>query len=271
MRDVELPYGCLVSKVLRYGIGDLCSLIDWSYFFHAWQIPNSQTTSAEAMRLKADANAMLRRLTGKYGVNALLMVFEANSDEDDILLGNVRIPMLRQQTVGTNYVCRCLSDFVRPLSYGMKDKVGVFATAVDADMEHLFPEDVYSHMLVQTLADRLAEAAAEYLHSAVEDVLPRGIRPAVGYPCMPDMSVNFLLDKLCDFKRIGISLTEHGMMRPHAAVSGLMIAHPKSHYFAVGTITEEQAVDYARRRRMDVADIRKFLNVCQSVDDSDSA
>ncbi len=261
MRDVERPYGCLDSKVLRYDIGELCSLIDWSYFFHAWQIPNSQTTSAEAVRLREDADAMLSSLQGKFEVHALLMVFEANADDDDILLGDVRIPMLRQQTVGVNGVCRCLSDFVRPLSHGVKDRVGVFATAVDADMEHLFPDDVYSHMLVQTLADRLAEAAAECLHRTVEDVLPRGIRPAVGYPCMPDMSVNFLLDNLCDFKRIGISLTEHGMMRPHAAVSGLMIAHPKSHYFAVGPITEEQAVDYARRRGKDMADMSKFLNV----------
>ena len=88
----------------------------------------------------------------------------------------------------------------------------------------------------------------------------QGIRPAVGYPSLPDASMNFLLDDILDMTQIGISLTESGAMRPHASVSGLMISHPKSHYFSIGKIGEDQLVDYARRRQMPVETIRKFLS-----------
>lgn len=121
-------------------------------------------------------------------------------------------------------------------------------------MERLYGQDDYKRMLVQTLADRLAEATAEKLHEDVrrkewgyapdERLTVRelhneryqGIRPAVGYPSLPDQSVNFLLDELLDMKQIGISLTENGMMTPHASVSGLMFAHPESRYFSIGKI-----------------------------------
>ena len=87
----------------------------------------------------------------------------------------------------------------------------------------------------------------------------QGIRPAVGYPSLPDQSVNFLLDKLLDMKQIGIRLTENAMMQPHASVSGLMFAHPASRYFSVGRISEEQLEDYALRRGMPVEEMRRFL------------
>ena len=87
-----------------------------------------------------------------------------------------------------------------------------------------------------------------------------GIRPAVGYPSLPDLSLNFLLDKALDLKQIGISLTESGAMRPHASVSGLMLSHPKSHYFSVGKIGDDQLADYAQRRQLPVDMIRKFLS-----------
>ena len=171
----------------------------------------------------------------------------------------------------------CLSDFIRPLSSGIKDKLGLFATSVDAEVEKLYPDDSYRHMLVQTLADRLAEATAEKLHETVRKEIwgyaPderlnmhqlhneefQGIRPAVGYPSLPDQSVNFLLDKLLDMKQIGIRLTENAMMQPHASVSGLMFAHPASHYFSVGRISEEQLEDYALRRGMPVEEMQRFL------------
>lgn len=132
-------------------------------------------------------------------------------------------------------------------------------------------------MLSQTIADRLAEATTEKFHEdvrkkywgyaadeqlTIKDLLAeryQGIRPAVGYPSIPDTSVNFLLYELLDMKGIGISLTESGMMKPHASVSGFMFAHPQSRYFEVGKIDEDQLEDYARRRNQPVELLRKFL------------
>ena len=131
--------------------------------------------------------------------------------------------------------------------------------------------------MVQTLADRLAEATAEKMHETVrkeiwayapdENLIIRqlhneeyqGIRPAVGYPSLPDQSVNFLLDELLDMQQIGIRLTENGMMQPHASVSGLMFAHPASRYFSIGKIDEQQLNDYAIRRGISPDEMRKFL------------
>lgn len=133
-------------------------------------------------------------------------------------------------------------------------------------MEGLYEQDPYKHLLVQTLSDRLAEAATEKMHEYVrkeawgyakDEILSmpdllvekyQGIRPAVGYPSLPDQSINFLLDELLDMKQIGITLTENGAMYPHASVCGLMFAHPAAEYFSVGKIGEDQLEDYARRR-----------------------
>ena len=113
-------------------------------------------------------------------------------------------------------------------------------------------------MLVKTLADRLAEATAEKTHDTIRKEF-QGIRPAVGYPSLPDQSVNFLLDELLDMKQIGIHLTENGMMQPHASVSGLIFTHPASRYFSVGKIDEQQLKDYAIRRGLPIGHMRKFL------------
>ena len=87
----------------------------------------------------------------------------------------------------------------------------------------------------------------------------QGIRPAVGYPCLPDISLNFLLDSVLDLSRIGIDLTEHGMMIPHASVSGLMFSAPEARYFAIGSVSDDQLSDYARRRGMAPTEIRKYI------------
>jgi cobalamin-dependent methionine synthase I len=144
-------------------------------------------------------------------------------------------------------------------------------------LETDFAADAYQKMMAQLLADRLAEAAAEYLHEQVRkhiwgyapdeklsiaDLLVekfQGIRPAVGYPSLPDTSLNFVLDDLLDMKQIGIRLTESGAMKPHASVSGLMLAHPEARYFNLGKIGEDQLRDYARRRGLPVEVCRKFL------------
>lgn len=195
-----------------------------------------------------------------------------------LLLDGTRFPLLRQQIPhpdGSPFLC--LSDFVRPLASGTPDTVGIFAASCDGEVELLYEEDPYKRMLVQTLADRLAEAATEKMHEYVRKVawgyakdenlsIPellkekfQGIRPAVGYPSLPDQSVNFLLNELLHMEQIGITLTENGAMRPHATVCGLMLAHPAARYFAVGKIGNDQLEDYARRRRMPINEVRKFL------------
>ena len=216
---------------------------------------------------------------GPCGSHGVVNIMDANADGDDLLLNSKRFPLLRQQTakLKEDDPFLCLSDFVRPLSSGITDKVGAFATTVDAEMERLYAEDDYKRMLVQTLSDRLAEATAEKLHEDVRKKLwgyapdenlsvkdlhnekYQGIRPAVGYPSLPDQSVNFLLDELLDMKQIGISLTENGMMKPHASVCGLMFAHPASRYFSIGKIGEDQLADYAARRGMSIEETKKFL------------
>lgn len=210
-----------------------------------------------------------------------------------------RLPLLRQQTATHDGApCLCLADFISPAPAAGTDPVrdyashvGLFATAVEEPREGAATpdgtlgvqkkgrpdDDPYRRMMHQTLCDRLAEAAAELLHADVrrrhwgyaplEDLHPQqlfdekyqGIRPAVGYPSLPDLSLNFLIDELIDMQAIGIRLTENGMMTPHAAVSGLMLAHPAATYFAVGPIDTVQLNDYALRRGIAPTRLRQFL------------
>lgn len=235
--------------------------------------------AAEAMQLLKEANRMLNEMDADFGTHGVFRLTEANAEGDNLLMDGKTFPLLRQQAAklkeGEPFLC--LSDFVRPASSGIKDHVGTFATTVDAGMERLYEKDDYKRMLAQTLADRLAEATAEKLHEEVRTHLwgyapderlsvkdlhnekYQGIRPAVGYPSLPDQSVNFLLDELLDMKQIGIALTENGMMIPHASVSGLMFAHPKARYFSIGKIGRDQLEDYAGRRGMSLEEAKKFL------------
>jgi len=254
-----------------YDISELVPYINWPYFFYAWQVKDE----AEKARLRQEAEGTLGGLEGKYHAYALFELFDANADGDDILIDETRIPLLRQQQGKPPYLC--LSDFLCPQSSGQKDRVGLFATSADIGLETDFDSDPYQKMMIQLLADRLAEAAAERMHEQVRkqywgyakdeclsipDMLIekfQGIRPAVGYPSLPDTSLNFVLDQLLDMKQIGIRLTESGAMKPHASVSGLMFSHPKAHYFNLGKIGEDQLLDYARRRGLPVEVCRKFL------------
>lgn len=288
---------------IHYCIHEVSEYINWVYFFHAWgfqpchatiadihgcdacralwlvRFPEHERAKAtEAMQLFKETQRMLNHLDEEeFQTHALFRLMEANSDKNDLWLEGSRFPLLRQQATCKNDYYLCLADFVRPLYSGIKDKVGIFATTVDAALDKRYPDDAFKHMLVQTLADRLAEATAEKLHEQVRQHIwgyaPdeklsmkqlhneefQGIRPAVGYPSLPDQSVNFLLNELLDMKQIGITLTKNGMMQPHASVSGLMLSHPASHYFSIGRIDEEQLKDYASRRGMPVEEIRRFL------------
>ena len=257
--------------IITYDISELIPYINWPYFFFAWQVKDQ----AEKERLRNEADALLVELEGKYHAYGLFELYDANADGDDIVIDQSPIPLLRQQQGNPPYLC--LSDFLRPLSSGIKDRVGVFATSVDIGMETDFDADPYQKMMAQLLADRLAEAAAERTHEQVRktywgyakdenltmaEMLVekfQGIRPAIGYPSLPDTSLNFVLNELLDMKQIGIRLTESGAMKPHASVSGLMFAHPQARYFNIGKIGEDQLRDYARRRGLPVEVCRKFL------------
>ncbi len=265
---------------ITYDIADVAPYINWAYFYFAWGMHNKP--DGEKRELRQEAEAALADIAGSYHTYALFQLFDANSDGDDVLIsGNgvggayIRIPFLRQQQPDSDF--RCLSDFVRPSSLGQKDKVGVFATTVDLGLETDFDRDDYRKMMMQLLADRLAEATAERMHEEVrrhywgyasderltiremQQEYFQGIRPAVGYPSLPDTSLNFVIDSLLDMKQIGIRLTESGAMKPHASVSGLMLAHPESRYFSVGKIGEDQLRDYAHRRGLPVEVCRRFL------------
>ena len=267
-----------MPKYIEYNISQLRPYINWLYFYFAWGL--SGKPQEEKDKLKAEADAMLDIFEARYHTHAAFGLFEANGDMDDIVIGDTRLPMLRQQRKADDGEPNmCLADFVRPLSQGIPDHIGVFATSIDSAVEHDFCDDDFQRMLAQTLADRLAEATAEVLHLqvrrslwgyapdeqlSIEQLLRedfQGIRPAVGYPSMPETSKNNNIDRLKDIKRIGIRRTERGAMKTHASVSGLMFAHPKARYFDIGKIDEEQLRDYAQRRHTPVELMRRFLAV----------
>ena len=287
-----------------YEIHEVQPYINWDYFYYAWQL----RTPDQQQQCRMEAEQVLAQLEGRYRSHALFELFEAHAEGDDVVItltanrstlnsqlstlnsqlspvtchpepftlnpSPFTLPLLRQQQ--GDYLC--LSDFIHP----GHDHIGVFATTVDMGLETDFDQDPYQKMMVQLLADRLAEATAERLHEEVRKEIwgyaPdehltmaelhaekfQGIRPAVGYPSLPDTSLNFVLDKLLAFRQIGIRLTESGAMKPHASVSGLMIALPEAHYFSIGKIGEDQLHDYAHRRGLPVETLRKFLSTLLS-------
>lgn len=267
-----------------YSISELTPFINWLYFYHAWGLSGKPREDKEKM--KQEALQMLASWEEKYHTHAIFRLFEVCSEGDDLIFflpgTRFRFPMLRQQHPSApGEPNLCLADFIRPLSQGIRDQVGVFCTSVDGTIIDEYSHDDYLNMMAQTLSDRLAEATAEKLHEEVrrdraywgyapDENLTieqqhreeyQGIRPAIGYPSLPDTSANFLIDQLIDMKQAGIRLTETGMMTPHASVSGFMFAHPKSHYFELGKIGDDQLRDYARRRGVPVELMRRFLAV----------
>ena len=267
-----------------YSISELTPFINWLYFYHAWGLSGKPREDKEKM--KQEALQMLASWEEKYHTHAIFQLFEVCSEGDDLIFflseKKLRFPMLRQQHPSApGEPNLCLADFIRPLSQGIRDQVGVFCTSVDGTIIDEYRHDDYLNMMAQTLSDRLAEATAEKLHEEVrrdreywgyapDENLTieqqhreeyQGIRPAIGYPSLPDTSANFLIDQLIDMKQAGIRLTETGMMTPHASVSGFMFAHPKSRYFELGKIGDDQLRDYARRRGVPVELMRRFLAV----------
>ena len=289
---------------------EIIPYINWIFFFSAWKLSgrfasitkihgcdgcraawladfseDERPKAAEAMQLYKDAVKLLDRLVDmkvEY-CKAIYGFFPANSDGDNIRVGDLVIPVLRQQAKKEEGVYKSLADYIIPASEGRTDYVGAFVVTAGVGAESLknqFEEegDTYNSMLLQTLTDRLAEAFAEYFHEKVRKeywgyapdeslsipdlykVKYQGIRPAVGYPSLPDQLLNYTLDKLLDMSQIGVKLTENGAMYPTATVSGIYIAYPDSQYFMIGSIDEEQMKDYAARRNLSETEAKKLLN-----------
>ena len=289
---------------------EIIPYIHWTFFFSAWKLNGrfseiaqihgcdacraawlaefseaDRTKASEAMQLYKDAVKLLDRLVemkAEY-CKAVYGFFPANGDGDNIRVGEVLLPVLRQQAKKEEGIYKSLADYVMPVSEGRTDYVGAFVVTAGTGAESLkerFEQegDTYNSMLLQTLTDRLAEATAEYLHEKVRKeywgyapdeslsisdlykVKYQGIRPAIGYPSLPDQLLNYTLDKLLNMSQIGVRLTENGAMYPTATVSGIYIAHPDSQYFMIGNIDEEQMKDYACRRNLSEAEVKKLLN-----------
>ncbi|HBU47157.1 MAG TPA: methionine synthase, partial [Myxococcales bacterium] len=278
---------------LDYPLEKLVECIDWTPFFHSWElrgrypkILDDEKQGETARSLFADAQAMLRRIVdeGLLQAQAVYGLFPAARRGDDIQLFDpdshqetLFIPCLRQQRGRKNSLNRSLADFVAEAD----DYVGCFAVTTGHGLEALVAEfeaddDDYSAILAKALADRLAEAFAERLHFQIrtedwgysqetfdnEGLIKesyRGIRPAPGYPACPDHSVKPALFEFLGAAEIGMSLSENHAMLPAASVSGFYMAHADSHYFGLGLITQEQAEDYATRRGMKVEDVQRWL------------
>jgi 5-methyltetrahydrofolate--homocysteine methyltransferase len=296
----ERPARLGASVFRDYPLDELRRYIDWQPFFIAWemkgrypQILNSPTKGEAARRLWADAQAMLDQAIGEGWIQAhgVAGLFPANQvDGEDIALyaderrGTelARLHHLRQQTEHEAGVPnRSLADFVGPP--GVEDHVGAFAVTAGMGASEKVAEfkkanDDYNAILLESLADRLAEAFAERLHERVRTELwgyapgehldvdelikeqYRGIRPAPGYPACPDHTEKETLWRLLDAERsTGIVLTESYAMWPGASVSGWYLAHPDSRYFAVGRINRDQAADYARRKGWSLRQAEKWL------------
>ena len=260
--------------IRNYRPSELLYLVDWAHFLFAWGFKGDAMRSTEALALKTEAEETLHKMevNGTH-VKACFKIVDAAREGDDILIyqphETQHLPCLRQQRADKGCdTFRCLADYLAPVSrcHPIGNRLGIFATATHTPQLEVQQAE-FQHLLLQTLSDRLAEAAAERLHREAlhhEWGIPldkplSGIRPAVGYPSLPDMSINFLLDRILDFKNLGICLTENGMMIPHAAVSGLIFAHPEAKYFNVGMISEEQFHDYARRKGIAPQNLRKFI------------
>lgn len=264
--------------------------IDWTPFFLTWQLSgkypailNHAEVGIEARKLFKDANAMLDTMIndGHVKGKAVFGLFPANSDGDDIVVytdesrqvEKARLYNLRQQLQLRNNAPNCsLADFIAPLESGVKDYIGAFAVSTGFGADELAAKfaaehDDYNSIMVKALADRLAEALAEYLHlkvrrevwgyAATEDLsneqlireLYQGIRPAPGYPACPEHTEKGTLWQLLDVEaQTGITLTESYAMWPGAAVSGWYFGHPDSKYFAVSKIAEDQLTEYAAKK-----------------------
>ncbi|HSH19123.1 MAG TPA: vitamin B12 dependent-methionine synthase activation domain-containing protein, partial [Draconibacterium sp.] len=289
-----------VKQLVDFPLEELRKYIDWTFFFITWglkghypQIFNDEQQGEAAKKLYAEANEFLDEIIEKkmLQANAVFGIWPANADGDDIILYKDET---RENEIGRFYHIRqqekkkpgianyCLSDFVAPIDSGIIDYCGGFATTAGIGIEKWKDEfradnNDYKAIMLEALADRLAEAFAELLHLQVrkdywgyvpdeklsqDDLLKvnyQGIRPAIGYPACPEHSEKENLFKLLKADEVGIKLTEHFAMYPNASVSGQFFVHPESKYFSLEKIGKDQVADYARRKGESIEFVEKFL------------
>ncbi len=285
------------NKYFRdFPLDEIRQYIDWTFFFHSWRINGKYPVifedplkGEEARKLFDDANSMLDHIINekRLSAHAAIGFYSCQQMGDDILLPekNVRFNFLRnQQKKKENYPNLCLSDFVAGRDSGLSDHMGFFVVTAGEGIEQWVEKyeqehDDYKAIMMKILADRLAEAFAEYMHEKVrkeywgyaknEDLSPeellkekyQGIRPAPGYPACPEHSEKRkLFDLLQAEENTGCRLTENFAMYPAASVSGYYFAHPNAQYFNVGKIAKDQLEDYARRKEMAVEEVERLLN-----------
>ncbi|HYV36148.1 MAG TPA: methionine synthase [Gemmataceae bacterium] len=289
------------SRALReFPLSDIAQYIDWSPFFMTWEmsgkypaILDDPTLGKEARDLFGKAQKMLADIVQKklLTAHAVYGFFPANSDGDDIIVytddtrttERCRFPMLRQQWEREGQTTfRSLADYIAPTACGFADYIGAFAVTAGVGAEEIVKRykadlDDYNAIMVEALADRLAEALAELLHEQArkewgfgndeslskDDLLAEkyhGIRPAAGYPSCPDHTEKKTLWNLLDVESAtGIKLTESYAMWPAASVSGLYFGHPEAKYFAVDMVTRDQVEKYAARKGMAVKEVERWL------------
>jgi 5-methyltetrahydrofolate--homocysteine methyltransferase len=280
-------------------LADIAKFIDWTFFFSAWELKgrypgilSHPEYGAAARELFEHAQALLNRIIDEKLLTArgVYGFWPANSEGDDVVVYKddsrrvelARFPMLRQQEIiADQKPNRSLADFIAPRESGVPDYLGLFAVTAGLgadDLVRRFERDLddYHAIMVKAIADRLAEAFAEYLHAQArkdwgygereqlssEELIAekyRGIRPAYGYPACPDHSEKFKLFELLDASRQGLTLTESGAMLPAASVSGLYFSHPQAKYFNVGRIDRDQLESYAKRKGVPVEDVERWL------------
>lgn len=287
----------------NYDLKEIADYIDWTPFFHSWELKGSYpkilsdaTQGAEANKLFNDAQTMLNKIISEKWLQAkaVIGIYPANTiNDDDIEVYDEKrneitiLHSLRQQSkkpAGQYNIA--LSDFISPK--GKQDYIGAFALTtgigIDTHVNRFEKDhDDYNAIMIKALADRLAEAFAELMHKKIrteiwgyaktenfknEDLIKEeyaGIRPAPGYPAQPDHTEKNTIWKLLDVEQsIGITLTESLAMLPTASVSGLYFAHPQSHYFGIGKINKEQIEDYAKRKKITVKEAERWLNTVLS-------
>jgi 5-methyltetrahydrofolate--homocysteine methyltransferase len=289
----------LGRRVIDVPLADLVPFIDWTFFFGAWELKGTIPGIFEhpkygqaARDLYDQAKTLLDRIVANRSITArgVYGFWPAATVGEDIVLYTgadrrhvaARFPMLRQQApIADARPNRSLADFVAPAESGVADHVGAFAVTAGLGVDDLVrafeaDHDDYQAIMVKALADRLAEAFAEYLHARARrdwsygaaetlsqeqliDEAYRGIRPAFGYPACPDHTDKATLFALLDAGEVGLALTESFAMTPAASVSGIYLAHPEARYFMVGRIGQDQVQDYAARKGMAVEEVERWL------------
>jgi 5-methyltetrahydrofolate--homocysteine methyltransferase len=298
--DVPAPAFTGVRVLEDMPLSTLREYIDWTPFFHTWELKGvyprileNEKYGEQARLLFAEANALLDTIIAEKSLVArgVYGFFPANAVGEDVELYTDstrttvldRFHFLRQQIHREpTDVCRSLGDFIAPKATGLLDHLGAFAVTSGIGLKELCDRfrakhDDYNAIMAEALADRLAEAFAEYLHKQVRDEWGygreedlskdelirekyRGIRPAAGYPACPDHTEKGPLWTLLDVEnRIGMKLTESFAMWPGSSVSGLYFGHPQSQYFSLGKIDRDQVEDYHVRKGMSVAEVERWL------------